>query len=480
MAQPPAGVTLSSEGTSDWAHWGLTSASSFDHKSGVTQQISNYTLLGSTNPRRFTDSDVACSWSGGTPTASAANSTTGIFFYGIGNGYRLRIPAQSSESVLKLYFGLWNAKGRFEARLSDGSVPSYVAYLDNPSDILDRVVTLSFSAASSGVNLIVEYTVENNYGNSWGNITLEAATLASTVVTPEAAVISQANWSVKSVDSEELVGKNGSAVNAIDGNPNTIWETNWYVLSPSPPHELQIDLGGLYRISGFRYLPRQDGSKDGWVTQYEVYVSTDGVNWGNPVATGTFAASATEKQIAFASVLGKFVRFRSMSNDAQGRPWASAAEIRVVGVPVKPSLRIVTPLDYHLQTGTDLLVRANAFLDNTAHSGWGVRFLLDVGPSNGGRSFDVYSPPFETTFMALSKTEHVVDAVLIDNTGREISSSDTRDQSLQVGIGNFYVAMGDSITASALTGKGDDFLPTTLRWMVETRVAAMSRSSTTC
>ena len=283
------------------------------------------------------------------------------------------------------------------------------------------------------------------------------ATLTVTVVTPVAAAISQANWSVKFVDSQELVGEDGSAVNAIDGNPSTIWDTDWYVYSPSPPHELQIDLGGLYRISGFRYLPRQDGIKDGWVTQYEVSVSTDGVNWGSPVATGTFAGDASEKQVTFAPALGQFVRFRSMSNDANGGPFASAAEIGVVGVPVEPSLRIVKPLDYYLQTGTDLLVRANAFLDNTAQSGWGVRFLLDGGTSNGGRSFDVYTPPFETTFTALSKAEHTVDAVLIDKSGMEVSTSDTRDQSIQVGIGNFYVAMGDSITAAYPTGSGDDY-----------------------
>ena len=120
---------------------------------------------------------MAYSWSGGTPTASAANSTTGLYFTGIGNGYQLSVPAQSSQSVVKLYLGLWTARGRLEAKLSDGSVPSYVAYLDNSAGSVDRVVTLSFSAASSGVNLIIGYTVENNYGNIWGNITLQAATL---------------------------------------------------------------------------------------------------------------------------------------------------------------------------------------------------------------------------------------------------------------------------------------------------------------
>ena len=144
------------------------------------------------------------------------------------------------------------------------------------------------------------YSVVLTVTDGLGHADPTPATLTVTVVTPVAAAISQANWSVKFVDSQELVGENGSAVNAIDGNPSTIWDTDWYVYSPSPPHELQIDLGGLYRISGFKYLPRQDGIKDGWVTQYEVSVCTDGVNWGSPVATGTFAGDATEKQVTFA------------------------------------------------------------------------------------------------------------------------------------------------------------------------------------
>ena len=189
MVQPPTTATLSTEGTTDWAHWGLTDSTSFNHKSGITQQISNYALIGSTAPGRFSDSRVDYSWTGGTPTTSVASTRTGIYFTGIGNGYRLTIPAKSTESVLKIYLGLWIARGRFEARLSDGSATPYVTYLDNATTTLDRVVTLTFSSPSSGVNLIVEYIIENNYGK--GNITLQAATLVAedqvpipTVATP--------------------------------------------------------------------------------------------------------------------------------------------------------------------------------------------------------------------------------------------------------------------------------------------------------
>ena len=114
-------------------------------------------------------------------------------------------------------------------------------------------------------------------------------------VLSSSSVIPQTGWSLKYVDSQELVGENGAAVNAFDGNVNTIWHTKWSGGSPALPHEIQIDLGSTYNIDGFRYLPRQDGEVNGRIGQYEFYVSTDGVNWGSLVATGTFANNATEK-----------------------------------------------------------------------------------------------------------------------------------------------------------------------------------------
>jgi len=52
----------------------------------------------------------------------------------------------------------------------------------------------------------------------------------------------------------------------------------------------------IYSISGFRYLPREDGSTNGCIGQYEFYVSLDGVNWGTVVATGTLPNTALETQ----------------------------------------------------------------------------------------------------------------------------------------------------------------------------------------
>jgi len=64
--------------------------------------------------------------------------------------------------------------------------------------------------------------------------------------------IPQSGWSLLYVDSEELVGENGAAVNSFDGNPLTIWHTEWKVQQPLPPHEIQLDLGAVYALSGLR------------------------------------------------------------------------------------------------------------------------------------------------------------------------------------------------------------------------------------
>ena len=72
-------------------------------------------------------------------------------------------------------------------------------------------------------------------------------------------VIPQTNWTLRFVDSQDTTGGNYSATNAFDGSAATFWHTQWATAQPPPPHEIQINLGGMYQVSGFRYLPRQDG-----------------------------------------------------------------------------------------------------------------------------------------------------------------------------------------------------------------------------
>lgn len=150
-------------------------------------------------------------------------------------------------------------------------------------------------------------------------------------------VIPQADWDLMFVDSEELVGENGKAVNAFDGKVDTLWHAEWKNANPNHPHELQIDLGARYDLEGFRYLPRQDGGVNGRIGQYEFYVSTDGSNWGSPVASGTFANDDLEKEVLFSQVTGQFIRLVALS-EVNGKPGTSMAELNVLGVPSSISI----------------------------------------------------------------------------------------------------------------------------------------------
>lgn len=163
---------------------------------------------------------------------------------------------------------------------------------------------------------------------------------------PAGNLLNSTLWSLVSTDSQELFGEDGSALNAFDGNPNTVWHTEWLNSSPTHPHEIQIDLGSLYDVTGINYLPRQDGGTNGRIGNFEIYVSSDGVNWGGPVTTGSFENIATLQTIAFAATPGQFVRLRALS-DPNGSPWTSVAEFGVYGSTfsgnLPPSSSIVEP-----------------------------------------------------------------------------------------------------------------------------------------
>jgi hypothetical protein len=172
----PSNSNLSSEGLLDWAHWGLTSASSYNHKSGVTPLISNFTVIGSGPVQNYTNNPNTYSWTGGTPTASINSTTNAVYITGPNNGFQITLPAGTTQRILKVYVGLWSAGGKFEAALSDNSAPGYVdTSLVNSTGTINRVYTLNYNAASAGQTITIKWTVNQTF-NAWSNVTLQAAT----------------------------------------------------------------------------------------------------------------------------------------------------------------------------------------------------------------------------------------------------------------------------------------------------------------
>ena len=177
LATPSGPQNLTSLGTVDWAHWGLTTAGSFDHKAGVTQQISNFTIVGTGPANQYGGNAFGYSWTDGTPTGSATNSTTGIYFLGVGNGFKITAPADTTQRTLTVYVSAFNARGQMVAQLSDASSPDYVnSTLNGVNSSAYGAYTFTYKAASSGQTLSVTFTDITNNGVS-SNVTLQAATL---------------------------------------------------------------------------------------------------------------------------------------------------------------------------------------------------------------------------------------------------------------------------------------------------------------
>lgn len=177
----PSTVNLSTEGTTDWAHWGLVDASSFDHKSGVTTQLGNYVTLGSGTPQSYNDNGDGYTWTGGTPTASATNTTTGIYVVGLNNGFQIIVPADTTSRTLKLYLGGWASQAKLEATLSDSSAATYIETSFNDAGVngTNRVYTLTYQAASASQTLTVKWTVTGMNNPQWGNVSAQAVTLVT-------------------------------------------------------------------------------------------------------------------------------------------------------------------------------------------------------------------------------------------------------------------------------------------------------------
>lgn len=173
-------------------------------------------------------------------------------------------------------------------------------------------------------------------------------------------LVPRANWSVVFVDSQATGCYNGAASNAFDGNPFSLWVTQICGSIPGPPHEIQIDMGAAYPITGFRYLPRVDGLLDGIVLQYEFYATNNLSNWGTPLSAGKLGNDTSEKQVLFSATSARYIRFRALSDS--GYPFAAVAEINVLQPPsTSPPPTILNLSPTSGPTGTLVAVSGSNF-----------------------------------------------------------------------------------------------------------------------
>ncbi len=119
--------------------------------------------------------------------------------------------------------------------------------------------------------------------------------------------VPQDNWTLVSVSNEH---SSYPAVNSFDGNINSFWHTNWVGGAQPHPHEIVIDLGATYSVSGFMYVPRMDNNPNGNVAYFQLFLSDDASNWGLPVAAGRLNY---QSEIHFETAMAHYMKFVSHS-----------------------------------------------------------------------------------------------------------------------------------------------------------------------
>ena len=185
ISTPSGTRSLTTEGTLDWAHWGLSSGASYDHKA-TAPQISN--ALAVASAAQYTNNSVGFSWTDGSPTVSATGTTTGVYREGVGQGFQLTAPADLISRTLRVYVGAWRAQARMIAHLSDGSAPDYSdsTLTNNAGKTTLQEYTFTYNAASPGQTLTITFTeASQTTSTDSGNVALQSATLAGGVVAPD-------------------------------------------------------------------------------------------------------------------------------------------------------------------------------------------------------------------------------------------------------------------------------------------------------
>ncbi|HVP53154.1 MAG TPA: protease pro-enzyme activation domain-containing protein, partial [Terriglobales bacterium] len=297
----PGGTTTITVNQQNGFH-GSVSLSASGLPAGVTASF---------NPASTTTTSTLTLSANTTATVGTVNITV------TGTSGSLTNPVQISLTVLAQ---TWSISGTIT---NGGGATVTLSGSANAVTTADGSGNYSFSSLANGTYTVTPAAAGLIFTPASRQVTLNSANVAGVNFTAQmASLVPHTIWSVTYADSQETSCENGAAANAIDGNPSTKWVTQWCPSSAPPPHEIQINLGASYTLSAFQYLARQDGCANGWIKQYAFYVSSDGVNWGTAVATGTFSYGGLSTacpgggvpsalQVNFTPVTGQYVRLQA-------------------------------------------------------------------------------------------------------------------------------------------------------------------------
>ncbi|GLY03927.1 MULTISPECIES: hypothetical protein [Actinoplanes] len=168
----PAVVDVDDQGTRDWVHFGLSSATSVNRRAGGTGEIKG---LGGVGERgRYDNNPETFRWIGGTPTSFVGATTTGLYTCDSDGTFTLSVAATPSRRTLRLYAGVWMARARLTATVAGRTA---TAELENREAISTAQWVIRFQAAA-GQTLRLTWATTAQFHPSCGNIDIQAVTLS--------------------------------------------------------------------------------------------------------------------------------------------------------------------------------------------------------------------------------------------------------------------------------------------------------------
>lgn len=256
--------------------------------------------------------------------------------------------------------------------------------------------------------------------------------ISPAAMVPAAAKLPRDGWVATS--SSDEAGNEPSRV--LDGDRATIWHSRWRTAS-SLPQWLTIDTRTVQRVSGLVYTPRS-GRANGRIGRYEIRLSQDGTTWDAPVVAGTMADDEAVKTIGFAVSSARYVRLVALSEAGERGPWASAAEIDLLGDPGLPPPVTGNPSmigAWGPTIGLPIVPAASALLPGNKLLMWSAYAANDFGGANG------YT---QTAVMDLTTGQ--VGGRRVDNTGHDMFCPGTS----MLADGRILVTGGSNATKTSI------------------------------
>lgn len=162
-------LDLATEGSVGWAHWGLDTTASFNHKKG-SSLITTGPAAGASQWPYYS---LKISWTDGEPTSSVAETRSGILQLKKGDGLGFQVDGATLKGKVRIYVSCYQCTGTIRVSLT--GAPSVEASLPAPGDTNDlERWTVDFSTPSPSAVLSVSL-VKTNIDGSLG---LLAATVA--------------------------------------------------------------------------------------------------------------------------------------------------------------------------------------------------------------------------------------------------------------------------------------------------------------